>query len=626
MSRIVGLIAGWPISGAAENSEFRLGCEAMLQAISVGLAEAIRAQWQTHCWQQDSITLGWAGRAQPNQAVDGDIAVVIDGSLYNRSEWEIPGNDAALVVALYRQHGFSGMLQRLNGDFAIALYDGKQQALWLGRDRLGVRPLYYWQQGDRLAFASRPRPLLTVPGVSKAVNRQFVALFAASHYRTFDNDIHASPYADIRQLPAAHCLCYRDSRVQIQPYWQLTDLPDWADSPDSLADRYRELLLDAVTCRLAVVDRAVFTLSGGMDSSSVLACAVKSTGQRQHAFSTVYRDKTYDESDEIRSMLDTCVEQWHPIEIDVPDVFDLVAQMIAAHDEPVATATWLSHFVLCGAVQQKGFQNLFGGLGGDELNAGEYEYFPYHFADLALANQQADLDRELAKWSEYHDHPIFQKTPDIGRAAITRLTDPNIAGRCLPDRDRLQKYIPALNPDYFAIRDFEPIMDQPFSSYLKNRTYQDLVRETAPCCLRAEDRQTTAFGLGHLLPFLDYRLVEFMYRVPGSLKIASGVTKQLLRSAMQGTLPEETRLRIKKTGWNAPAHIWFTGNGRDRILDWVHSSAFQARGIYTPSVVETLLEEHRLAVESGNLSNNHMMFLWQLVNLETWMQSLEQDG
>ena len=133
-----------------------------------------------------------------------------------------------------------------------------------------------------------------------------------------------------------------------------------------------------------------------------------------------------------------------------------------------------------------------------------------------------------------------------------------------------------------------PAMDQPFRTYLKNRTYQDLFRETAPCCLRAEDRQTAAFGLEHFDPFLDHRLLELMFRVPGKMKIRDGVTKILLRRAMQGILPEETRTRIKKSGWNAPAHVWFSGSNAARLRDLVASRAFRERGIYDVEEVEHL--------------------------------------
>lgn len=497
MSRIVGLATP---KSQVESGQTGHRLQLMLDGAVFGYSEH-RVPWRVESLQIEAIALGWTGSTNGKVTNRNRVSVVLDGNIYNHDDWAGNRNDAELIADLYAEYGFLGTVQRLNGDFAIALHDHTTNELWLGRDRLGVRPLYYWHQRDQFAFASRPRALLALPEVHPEVNRRFVALFAASHYRTFDNDPHVSSYLHIQQVPASHILSYRNGQFHLEVYWQLEEQSDWNESESVLAERYRDLLLDSVTRRFALADRPSFTLSGGMDSSSVLACAVQSTGSRQYAFSTVYHDKTYDESEEIYSMLDTYVEQWYPIEIGMINMFDLIDQMITIHDEPVATATWLSHFLLCQQVQQKGFSSLLGGLGGDELNAGEYEYFPFYFADLAASGRKKLLALELTKWSEYHDHPIFCKSPKIGLMEVARLTDPTMPGRCLPDRDRFRQYFSALNPDYFDLNTFEPVMDHPFRSYLKNRTYQDLFRETAPCCLRAEDRQANAFGLENFLPF-----------------------------------------------------------------------------------------------------------------------------
>ncbi len=547
----------------------------------------------------------------------------MDGALYESPGLRAAGTDAEIVASLYATCGFLDTLNALNGDFAIALYDSSIDTLWLARDRFGIKPLYYVLAPSRFAFASRPRPLLGLPDVSPRVNDRFVALFAVSHYRYADNDSGASPYADVSQLPAAHALRMADGRVSLCRYWSPPEAPD-SDTPEAeLADQYRELLLDAVALRLRKARRPAFTLSGGMDSSSVLASAVRVTGIRQPAFSTVYVDKTYDESDEIRPMVEQAVEPWHAVRVDEPDVVGLVRRMIDMHDEPVATATWLSHFLLCESACQHGYGSLFGGLGGDEVNAGEYEHFLYHFADLRAAGHEAQLAREVDLWARYHDHPVFRKNGEVMEAGLRRLVDFSRPGRCLPDRARLTGYLAALDPGFFDLAAFEPVLDHPFSKYLKNRTYQDLFRETVPCCLRAEDRQTTTFGLDNFLPFFDHRLVEFMFGVPGTLKIRNGVAKHLLRAAMRRILPEETRTRIRKTGWNAPAHLWFSGPGRDLLLDLVHSRSFRQRGIYHLPEVERLIREHDQIVSTGAQRENHMSFLWKLVNLELWLRSLE---
>ncbi len=550
-----------------------------------------------------------------------ELECEVDGTIYNAAELG-GGTPAQLVARLTREHGFRGAVGLLNGDFAIRLRDHRDGTLWLARDRFGVRPLYYLRD-DPTRTAARPGLLLALDGVDRTPERSFVARFAASHYRTFDNDPTASPYASVAQLPGAHVASVSAAGdLAVERYWALHDAAD-DDAPEAeLAERYRELLLDAVGRRLSAAGRSAFTLSGGMDSSTVLACAVALSGERQHAYSTLYSGSEYDESDEIRTMLEAAVTEWHQVAVDAPDVLAMVGEMIEAHHEPVATATWLSHHVLCKEVAGAGFQTLFGGLGGDELNAGEYEYFLYRFADLRAAGDEATLRHEVVQWQRHHDHPIFRKDTAVMEAGLERFTDLSQPGFIRPDRSRIERYSAALNPEYFDLHDYEHVMDRPFASYLKNRTYQDLVRETAPCCLRAEDRQTRAHGLRNCDPFFDHRLAEFMFRVDGAHKIRDGVTKRLLREATKGVLPDETRTRIKKTGWNAPADQWFSGSGREMLHDLVSASDFRAAHIYDVAEVRRLIDEHDEIVGSGRAAENHMMFLWQLVNLELWLRWL----
>jgi asparagine synthase (glutamine-hydrolysing) len=613
MARIAGVFADAPIAAADRT------VAAMLRALG-----AARTQ-ELPCGSRAVLGAGTAADAAANAvARRGSLCAVFDGFIFNDTELAaVQKAPAELFLDLYEKGGFEQALVKINGDFAVAVHDAAAETLWLGRDRFGIKPLYYVRQGGLAAFASRPRALLAVAGVSGRPNRAFVARFAGSHYRTFDNAPEESPFADIAQLPAAHYLELRaDGRARIAKYWSLQEHDDLDATEETLAEQYRALLLDAVGIRLRAARTPAFLLSGGMDSSSVLASAVRVSGRQQHAFSSVYTDRTYDESAEIRSMLASSVVEWHPIEIATPDVFGLVDRMVRAHDEPVATATWLSHYLVCENASAQGFRTLFGGLGGDELNAGEYEYFFYHFADLRAAGD-ARLGREIELWAKHHDHPIYRKNRAVVDEALSRIVDLRTPGLCKPDRNRLNRYAAAVAKDYFDLATFTPRMEGPFRSYLKNRTFQDLFYETAPCCLRAEDRQSAAFGIEHFDPFFDYRLAELMFSVRGDLKIRDGVTKVLLRSATKGLLPEETRQRIKKTGWNAPAHVWFSGRNLETLRDLVASQAFRERGIYDVAEVERLIDEHAELVESAVPKENHMMFLWQLVNLELWQRSID---
>jgi len=603
MSRIAGIVT--------DNADFNL--EKMLHA------QMALTSWNNVTLQVGPAKLGYTGAIDGCVSRNSEVSIILDGTIYNAGCLGI-GTDTEIIIQLYEVYGFPDTLTRLNGDFAIALFDSKSGELWLGRDRIGVKPLYYAQTADGFAFASRCKPILQLSGVSSEPNHQYVALVAASHYRHFDNQPEKSPYNGIAQLPAANWLRIKDGKQTMGTYWELDDLPDWEDTEENLANRYCELLLDATQIRIARSIKPGFTLSGGMDSSSVISSAVHVTGSKQEAFSAVYRDKTFDESEDIHTILDHSVSQWHSVDASNPDVFGMVEKMIAANDEPVATATWLSHYQICEEIFKGGFTHVFGGLGGDELNAGEYEHFFGFFADLKVSSRQVLLEREVEKWVEYHNHPFHQKSYSVMEEMLDKVCNLSQLGICRSDRVRLERYRDLLNRDYFELTAFEPKMDHPFRSYLKNRCFQDIFRETSPCCLRAQDRQGMAFGIQHVMPFFDYRLVEFMFRIKETYKIKNGVSKYLLRKAMKGIVPNVTLSRVKKTGWNAPAHLWFSAKSEyDKLKDLVNSTKFKNYGIYNNKEVNKIIEDHKSIVDNKIISENHMMVLWQLVNLNAWL-------
>ena len=617
MSRIVGFFSDLPESRATPL------LDSMLRHFS-------RAGVEVQKYTAERCVMAAASfhGSQKVFAQRGHHAVTIDGRIFEAKGVDVLGRAPVdVVLDLFERYGFKEALSRINGDFAIALYDSTKNTLWLGRDRVGVRPLYYTRGQEFFAFASQPGALLRIPGVSRKLNRRFVGLFAGSHYRTFDNAPEESPFAAISQLPAAHIAEIRfGESPRISSYWNLNDEQDFRSSEKILAEEYKELLLDSVRIRLRQSESPAFLLSGGMDSSSVLASAVSILGSKQHAFSSVYEDRTYDESEEIGSMLDSNVQEWHAVEIKPPDLFSIIDRMVRAHDEPVATATWLSHFLVSEQAKHSGFKTIFGGLGGDELNAGEYEHFFYYFADLRYCRKDDALASEVEQWVRYHDHPVFIKSMGVVEDTLKRVVDLRNPGQCLPDRQRIDRYADAVNPEYFDIRSYVPVMDTLFNSYLKNRTYQDIFRETAPCCLRAEDRHSNAFGLQHFDPFFDYRLMEFMFRVPGARKIRDGVSKVLLREATKGLLPEATRTRVKKMGWNAPAHLWFRDLKSSQLEDFIGSTRFLSEDVYNMTVIRKIIEHHSNAVKSGFEQDSHTMFLWQAVNLAVWCKVVDENS
>jgi asparagine synthase (glutamine-hydrolysing) len=559
----------------------------------------------------------------------GPLRMVFDGLIYNPEDFPEPdtslarAGDIGRVLTAIARSGLAKVLPRLNGDFALALVDDRDGMISLARDRFGIRSLYHTRIGETVAFASRPRSLLAAPRVSREVDPNFLLAASATHYRFVDTDPIRAPFKDIAQVPAGHVVTFKNGRMRRERYADIKAGPSPSGSPEDQARDYLALLEDSVRRRLRKADNPAFTLSGGLDSSTIVTLAGRINGAPPPAISSVHHDETYDERKEIMDVVDAKLVDWHPVQIDDPDLFPLISKLSAFHDQPLPTVTWMSHFLLGQRIAEMGYGSVFGGLGGDEQHAGEYDYFFYFFADLKTAGRTEDLQREIAAWARNHDHPVFRKTPEVAERVMSILVDADQPGLCRGNADLLYRYRDLLSPDVGDLAALEPTFEASSSSYLASHMRNELLFNTMPCCLRAADRNATQLGLQEFHPFLDWRLFEYMLAIPGDRKIINGVTKSFGREAYKGLLPEATRTRVVKTGWNAPAHQWFAGPGREALMDLVASRGFIERGIYDHAALLRLIDDHQKIVDNPRGRENHMMVLWQIVTFELWLQSIE---
>ena len=577
-----------------------------------------------------SASGGFAAARLDQLASLGPLNLVLDGMIYNPEAFPEPDpslastGDAAIIVTAIERMGLLEALARINGDFALALSDDRSGTLSLARDRFGIRPLYHAISNDAAAFASRPRSLWRVPGVSREPDPRFLIAAAATHYRFVDTDPTRSPFRDIAQVPAGHVVTMNNGTVTRARFADIKAGPTPVGSEADQARDYLDLLQDSVGRRLRRASDPAFTLSGGLDSSTIAALARRITGDLPSAISSVHHDETYDERKEIMDVVDAGLVDWHPVEIDDPDLFPLISRMSAFHDQPIPTVTWMSHYLLGQRIAEMGYQSVFGGLGGDEQHAGEYDYFFYFFADLKASSRSGLLESEIAAWIRNHDHPVFRKSPEVAERMIGILTDSEQSGLCRGNSDLLYRYRGLLNPELGKLEALAPKFEAATGSYLASHMRNELLFNTMPCCLRAADRNAAALGLQEFHPFLDWRLFEFMLALPGDRKIRGGVTKSFAREAYAGLLPEPTRTRVKKTGWNAPAHQWFAGAGREPLMDMISSRPFIERGIYDLPTLRRLIDDHQDIVDRPDGREDHMMVLWQIVTLELWLRSIEE--
>ncbi|MDC0398362.1 asparagine synthase-related protein [Alphaproteobacteria bacterium] len=604
----MGKIAGIQLPG--ENAFANDKASTMLQSIGV---------------KRPTCLLSCASSDKEGFATLGKRMLVLDGVIYNPEDFSAKykrHTDSELILISIEKIGLQATLRKINGDFALALIDQHSGSLTLARDRFGIRPLYFSSKGPNRGFSSSIRSLLNLSFVSKKINPTFLKTAAALNYRFLDTHPNRTPFLDVVQVPPGSIVEFKKGSINNYSFyeWQSDEKRQGLIVTET---DYIELFEDSVARRLKKSSDPIFTLSGGLDSSAVIAMAHKITGIPQPAISSIHEDKSFDEKLEIMDIVNSSIVEWEAVSIDNPNIFDLLEKVTPHHEYPIPTATWLNHFILTEKAKQLGYRSLFTGLGGDELNAGEYDYFFYFFADLKHQKKDALLRQEIEAWIRNHNHPIFQKSENLAMSQISKLTSQSAIGNCNPDIGLLYKYQKILHSDLTDLTDVIPTYNATSDSYLLSHSRNELLQTTMPCCLRASHLNSSAMGISDFHPFLDYRLFELMGGVPSEQKIRNGITKAFARRAYKGLLPEATRTRITKKGWNAPAHQWFANQGRKNLLDLISSRQFIERGIYNQKELHKVVNQHFKILESGKNIENHMMVIWQIVSLEIWLRNLD---
>jgi asparagine synthase (glutamine-hydrolysing) len=560
------------------------------------------------------LDLSPAGR-QPMTEDSGRFWVVLNGEIYNyrelASELRQHGSvfrttsDTEVLLHAYRTWG-DGCFARLNGMWALAIYDQADHRLVLSRDRFGKKPLYYAQDGERVVFASEPKALFCHPRVVKRPNLRKCALYAGRNYRDVDTDDETF-FEGLRHVPAGSVWTLTsDGADAPRRYWTLA--PRAAVTlPTREADviaLFRDVLEDAVGLRLRSDVPVGTMLSGGLDSTTITALARRQSDQIQ-AFSAVTGEGYYDESSYIREVVDFTSVRHAFVYPQAADLVPTLRQMIAFHDEPICTVTWFSLFLIANEIARAGIKVVLTGHGGDELLAGYWDHYHYFWHDLRQAG--VDPTDEIRKWQDNH-----------GRDPVEVVRSRQYVERNAADRrveaSRYTQYLDALRPDLRAVAPAPP-PDCPYPGELNRRLYLELLRETVPPVLRAEDRNLMIHAVENRCPFLDYRLADLCFAVPEDLKIRDGLGKYLLRESARGLLPERVRTRTDKTGHNAPADLWWRGDHRGTLEALLEVTGFVNECLYDRARVRAILDEHLRGA-------NHAMFLWQYLNMHVWHETL----
>ena len=566
-----------------------------------------------------------AGSPQPMHAADGRAVIVFNGEIYNyrelRTELAARGavfrtdGDTEVILAAWQQWG-PACLARLNGMFAFALYDVGQRTLFLARDRLGVKPLHYAALSDgSLAFASELKGLLTHPLLRREIDPLAVEDYLAWGYVPD----HRTILKGVHKLPAGHYLLLRHGSPLPAPvrWWE----PSFADRRrESAADLEAELLhhlREAVRSRMAADVPLGAFLSGGVDSSSVVALMAEMSGSPVKTCSIGFAEAGLDESAYARQVANRFATDHHARAVS-PDDFGAIGQLAAMFDEPFADASALPTWRVCQLARETVTVAL-SGDGADEALAG-YRRQRFHrhedrLRQLLPQGLRAPLFGGLgAIWpkADWAPRPLRAKTTLLALSEPADAAYARALAVTTPDqRDRL--YTPEfqrLRRDYRAEQPLlETMAHAPARSALDRAQYADLTFWLPGDILTKVDRTSMAVSLEAREPLLDHRLVEFAARLPEGLRIRGTQGKWLMKQAMRRYLPEDILMRPKQ-GFVTPIAQWLRGPLAPAARAIAGSTTLARTGWLDPAAVAGMAEAH-IAGRS-----DHSRLLWQLLMLD----------
>lgn len=566
-----------------------------------------------------------AGGHQPMSNEDGTVWLVFNGEIYNyrdlRKRLEGSGHqfrtdsDSETIVHLYEDLG-TECFEHLNGMFALALWDRKRRQLILARDRLGKKPLYYQFAGGQLLFGSELKALAASPSFERTISPAAIDQFLTYQYVPHPHSI----YQRARKLPPGHFAVVHQDKLTVRNFWHVEWNREIDISEREATVKLEELLTDSIRLRLrSDVPLGAF-LSGGIDSSLVVALSQKQLKEPLHTFSIGFREADFDETRFARQVADWVGTQHHEYKV-TPDAVSILDDLVWHYDEPFGDSSAIPTWYLCKWTRQHVTVAL-SGDGGDELFAGYDRYRALWLSrwldrlvparpilgsrwvqGLPASNRQRSFIRRLQRFGEALNQPLDRRFMNWLQIFPERM-------RADLYRDEFVEQLPDEDPFEFFESAWKAVGDR---DLFNRASLADLVTYL-PCDLMTKvDIASMAHSLECRQPLLDYRLVEFAASLPARLKNRFGRGKRLLRLAFDKTLPRQIWTR-KKMGFGVPIGSWFQNELRELTENRLLGDETRCHDYFRPDSIRLLIEQHA----SGKV--NHCYRLWSLLIFESWLR------
>ena len=565
---------------------------------------------------------------QPMTNEDATLHITYNGEIYNHADYREPlearGHvyqtycDTETILHLYEEHG-STCVDYLRGMFAFAIWDQRKKELFIARDRLGVKPLYYVHTDDgSLFFASEIKALLEARAVKPEINYGVLSDYLANHATSGEETL----FQGIKRLLPGHVMTWRDGEVSIRRYWDVDFSKDEEVRDDkTYIDRWSELFRESVRLRLmADVPLGMF-LSGGIDSSAIAAVMSGMVSEPIKTFSVAFREREANELEYARLVADAYKTNHHEIVVTPEQFFTALPRLVWHEDEPLAHPSSVALYFVSKLASEH-VKVVLTGEGSDELLAG-YGRYQRTIWNLAWGRQYNKL------------------TPSIARDAIRKRIERMPSGGRM--RQKLMRTFLVLSPELESIYfDNFAVFPTPMQQHMFTRETSDRIRNIDPYVelrrllertkdlslldgllyadiktylqelLMKQDQMSMATSVESRVPFLDHKLVEFTAKMPDTMKLRGGTTKYVLRESMKGVLPQKILSR-RKMGFPVPIGSWFRGPFKSVIDEYVLGERALSRGIFAPDFVRKLVSLHQAG-------EDHSERLWSLLNFEIWLR------
>jgi asparagine synthase (glutamine-hydrolysing) len=542
---------------------------------------------------------------QPMSTDDGRYTIVFNGEIYNfielRTELEAEGvsfrsqSDTEVILHLYRKLG-PACVDKFNGMFAMAIWDAVERTLWLARDRIGIKPLYYVLDGEKVVFASEIKAIVASGLVEREPNRRAIYQYFQHMFTTGAETF----FSGVKRLLPGYWLLVRPDDHRLVRYWDvpLDSEPDISAPIGDYAARLREIIDDSVRLRLRSDVPVGAYLSGGIDSSSIVSLAQPRLG-KMSTFSLAFDEgPEYDEREFVAKVRERYDTEHFEIVPGMEECWRALPEVVWWMDEPTVSAPTVSQYFLS-KVAKEHVTVVLGGQGGDELLGGYYRFFPRYLKSVleGAVRGKRSIGDILTTARNLLGHMRIVGFRRVGQkmgryTAMMKMLDPTLLEHAHDTRAELMQDLPLADP--------------------MNRMLYWEIKNYLPGLLHAEDRMSMAVSLESRVPLLDHRMVEFAATIPPELKMRHLVTKFIERESMRGVVPDSILDRKDKRGTPSPLPKWFGGGLSDRVRSVLTDRRATERGIFDPALVERAMSQHTRG--NGNYGDQ----IWMLLSVELW--------